>query len=187
MGCYHINMGCIYLKEKLYQFYKFTKKDKFVLYIFTIYFLLLIYSYSYGIQLINDKHIRIPDIIVFVFIYLIIINKNKLNIKNAPKLLFMIIIVEMGFYIIAAIYYKNIFEILSGFRIVYLYFPAILLGILDNNKLIEKFDQILIKVLKITIIVNLIYSLIQIFVIKEIIPEYFLITKFLSKFAVDNF
>lgn len=167
------------------------KVNKIVSNITTLYFIMLIFTYSYGIEITNNKHLRIADFIFIILtvtvIFLLFNNRSTINFKSIPKILLIITFGEFVFYIFAVIYYNNIFELLSGLRIVYLYLPMILISLFNSKKLIENLDIKLKLILKIVVLINLIYSIIQILAIKEYLPELLLISKYLSNFAVDDF
>ncbi|WP_121639074.1 O-antigen ligase family protein [Virgibacillus sp. Bac330] len=153
-----------------------------------LYLLALCFSYTYGINL-NSISIRISDIILFAFIFigvcLIILRKE---IRIHPKIFLPIIpfiLLETILPIIGA-FSADLTDIASGFRILILYLPIIVYFLLYGLKGIEILDNRISNSLKIVIVANFIYSMVQLLVVFNYFPENMLVTKYFEQWTVDE-
>ncbi len=155
-----------------------------------LYLILIIFTYPYGIEVTRDNYVRLPDLAAlviggFALLCWFILGKSKLKLKPLfPILPFLFL--ELIFPILGAIYYGPISVSLSSARVLLLYLPVTIcifrLSAVSGLKLDLKLE----KLLKIALITNVIYCIIQLAVSIGIMPESWLITKSLEAFAADE-
>ncbi|MDJ0688881.1 MAG: hypothetical protein QNJ41_10250 [Xenococcaceae cyanobacterium MO_188.B32] len=150
----------------------------------------ILFTYPYGIEVIGDNYIRLPDLIAIAMAGLVglhwfLLGKSKLKLQPLfPLLPFLCL--ELIFPIIGAIYYGPISVFLSSGRVLLLYLPITICVIRLSTKSALKLDTKIEKLLKIAVITNLFYSIIQLAVNMRILPEFLLITNSLEVFAADE-
>ncbi len=155
-----------------------------------LYLISILFTYPYGIKVISDNYIRLPDLVAlaiggFAALCWLILGKSKLKLRPLlPILPFLCL--ELIFPILGAIYYGPISVSLSSGRIVLLYLPVTICIFRLSTVSALKLDFKLEKLLKIALITNLIYAIIQLAVSIGILPEFLLITNSLESFAADE-
>ncbi|MBE9170092.1 hypothetical protein IQ238_22070 [Pleurocapsales cyanobacterium LEGE 06147] len=154
------------------------------------YVLSILFTYPYGIDLVADNSIRLPDLFSlaaggFALASWLILGKSKLKLKALfPILPFFCL--ELILPIIGAIYYGPFSASLSSVRVLLLYLPVMVCCFRFGVSSSVQFERRLDKLFRITIILNLIYALVQLAVYLAILPEFLLITNSLELLAVDE-
>ncbi|VEP13238.1 membrane hypothetical protein [Hyella patelloides LEGE 07179] len=164
--------------------------NKTIRQLLVLYFISLIFTYPYGIEIINDNFIRFPDLIAIAITSFsvscwLLLGKSRLKIRPLlPILPFLIL--ELLFPIIGAFYYGSMSDSLSSARVLLLYLPVTICILKLGNVSAYKLDLKLEKLFKIAVIINLIYCIIQLAVGMGLLPEFLLITNSLESWAADS-
>lgn len=155
------------------------------------YLLALFFLYPYGLPLIGSNNLRVSDLFAFPILGLAIIllvHKNKVYhypILNSFVLLF--ILFELLYPILGLfVGYEGLGAIGNTLRMALIWLPFYLYILLSEPPKVLELDRFLNKVLRYSIVLNIIYGVIQIAVRIRMLPYSFLITKHLEPFAVDS-
>ena len=149
----------------------------------------ILFTYPYGIEVIGDNYIRLPDLIAISMAGLIglhwfLSEKSKFKLQPLfPLLPFLCL--ELLYPILGAIYYGPTSVFLSSGRVLLLYLPIAICVMRLSTKSALKLDTKVEKLFKIAVIANLFYAIIQLAVNMGILPEFLLITNNLEAFAAD--
>lgn len=175
-------------KVKKRNMFRINRTHNFMQKMLVLYLLALCFCYTYGINL-NSISIRISDIILFAFIFIgvcLIILRKEIRIHPKVFLPFIpLILLETILPIIGA-FSADLTDIASGFRILTLYLPIIVYFQLYGSKGIEILDNRISNCLKVVIVANFIYSMVQLLVVFNYFPESMLVTKYFEQWAVDE-
>ena len=150
----------------------------------------ILFTYSYGIEVVSDNYIRLPDLLALAMVgllalYWFLVDNLKLTTLKPLFPLLPFLSLELIFPILGAIYYGPTSVFLSSGRVLLLYLPIAICVIRLGTKSALKLDIKIEKLLKTTIIINLIYSIMQLAVNRGILPGFLLITNILEAFAAD--
>ena len=163
--------------------------NKTIRQLLALYFISLVFTYPYGIEIVEDNFIRLPDLLAiaigaFSISAWLVLGKSQVKLKPLLPIL-PFLMMEILFPIIGVGYYKSVTVSLSSFRVLLLYLPMIIcifrLGLVSALKLDLKLE----KLFKIAVISNLIYCIIQLAVGIGLMPEFLLITNNLESWAAD--
>jgi hypothetical protein len=155
------------------------------------YLLSLIFLYPYGLPLIGSNNLRVSDLFAFPILgmaIILLIYKNKIYhypILNSFVLIF--ILFELAYPILGLLVgYEGLGAIGNTLRMALIWLPFYFYILLSEPLKVQDLDKFLNIVLRYSIILNIIYGVIQIAVRIRMLPNSFLITKHLEPFAVDS-
>ena len=150
----------------------------------------IMFTYPYGIPVVGDSYIRIPDLFAlliggFAIIVCSLFSKTKFKLKPllpiAPFFLLEVILPVLG-----AFSYGSLSDSLSGVRVMLLYLPVGVCCLFFNLDSSLKLDIKIDKLLKIAVIANLLYGIVQLGVYLGLFPQSFLISSSLESFIADE-
>lgn len=151
----------------------------------------LIFFYPFGIPVLGNNNIRISDIIAFPLLALGLISFFQFgSIKKLPLLnsIILLFVVFELFYPLLGLFvgYEGLGAFGNTLRMALIWLPFYLYILINEEGKVEKIDKYLNRILKVSLLLNIGYGLIQIAVKVRILPYNFLITKYLEPFAVDS-
>lgn len=151
----------------------------------------LIFFYPFGIPVLGNNNIRISDIIAFPLLALGLISFFQFgSIKKLPLLnsIILLFVVFELFYPLLGLFvgYEGLGAFGNTLRMTLIWLPFYLYILINEEGKVEKIDKYLNRILKVSLLLNIGYGLIQIAVKVRILPYNFLITKYLEPFAVDS-
>ena len=156
-----------------------------------LYIISILFTYPYGIAILEDSYARIPDLFaiaigIFALAIWSLLNKSKFKLRPLlPIIPFLTL--EVTLPILGGMYYEAFLSnSLSSMRVLLLYLPigvcCCWLGISSSLKLDRRID----KLLRIAIIANLGYAIIQLAVYLGILSDSFLVSTSLDSFIADD-
>lgn len=143
----------------------------------------------YGIKIAGDNSIRFGDILITILValtFLMLIINKKIHKKS--KILIIIlpfVLLEIVYPIIGYINY-SIGSPLSSIKVLLMYIPIVTIILIYTEEKKELLFDIIEKALKLSLLIQLLFSTIQILVVFNYLPRVFLIQEHLSIFAVDG-
>lgn len=155
------------------------------------YLLSLIFLYPYGVPLIGSNNLRVSDLFAFPILGLgaiLLIHKNQVYhypVLNSFVLVF--ILFELLYPILGLLVgYEGLGAIGNTLRMALIWLPFYFYILLSEPSKVLNLDSFINKVLRYSIVLNIIYGIIQIAVRVRMLPYSFLVTKHLEPFAVDS-
>mgnify|MGYP000961329047 CR=1 FL=1 len=157
-------------------------------YICILYLASLIFLYPYGITVGSNNSIRITDI--FPVILLFMGSLYILRYKGIRKNIFLFLIIplfilELVLPVVGSVEY-GASSVGSAFRIILNYSPFLLYSLICTTEETVKVNLMVHKVLKLGLIVNFVYSTVQILIVYGFLPKQLLLQQYLVNFAVDG-
>lgn len=155
------------------------------------YVLALIFFYPYGLPLVGSNNLRVSDLLAFPMLGLsIILLVQRNRIYHYPVLnsfVFVFILFELLYPVLGLfVGYEGLGAVGNTLRMALIWLPFYFYILLSEPTKVLDLDNFLNKVLRYSIILNIIYGIIQIAVRIRILPYSFLVTKHLEPFAVDS-
>lgn len=155
------------------------------------YILALIFFYPYGLPLVGSNNLRVSDLLAFPMLGLsivLLVQRNK--IYHYPVLnsfVFIFVFFELAYPILGLLVgYEGLGAIGNTLRMALIWLPFYFYILLSEPSKVWELDGFLNKVLRYSIVLNIIYGVIQIAVRIKVLPYSFLVTKHLEPFAVDS-
>ncbi|WP_057935983.1 hypothetical protein [Algoriphagus resistens] len=155
------------------------------------YLVTLIFLYPYGLPLLGKNNLRVSDLLALplIFLCLVVLSKTKC-IKDYPVLnsfVLAFIAFELCYPILGLFSgYEGLGAISNTLRMALIWLPFLLYIHVSESEKADSLDGLLNNLLKISILINLVYGLMQIASRLGVVSPSFLITKHMIPFAVDE-
>ncbi|WP_192349186.1 hypothetical protein [Algoriphagus sp. Y33] len=155
------------------------------------YLVTLIFLYPYGLPLIGKNNLRVSDLMALplIFLCLVVLAERK-RIKDYAVLnsfVLAFIIFELAYPVLGLLSgYEGLGAISNSLRMALIWLPFFLYIHVSEVEKVERLDGLVNSLLKISIVINLTYGLMQIASRLKMIPGSFLITNYMTPFAVDD-
>ncbi len=155
------------------------------------YLVTLIFFYPYGLPLIGKNNLRVSDLMALplIFLCLVVLAERK-SIKDYPVLnsfVLAFIIFELAYPVLGLLSgYEGLGAISNTLRMALIWLPFLLYIHVSDVEKVESLDALVNKLLKFSMVINLTYGLMQIASRLGMIPASFLVTNYMTPFAVDD-